>query len=451
MSCDAQVKLDLSLNLANAGFFDDALQMLRDVYAEPRSGAMPLVHYYRGYFCQQLGDSAATAKHFTDAANARPDFCFPARLHEILILQAAIKANPSDAHAPYLLGNLFYDRGRQADAIVQWESASKLNHSDSITWRNLGIAYFNHRHDSDAALKAYEQAWKCGSGDARLLFERDQLWKRLGVSPEKRLAELEAHPRLVASRDDLSVELCALFNLLGRHEEALRVLASRQFQPWEGGEGLAMSQYVQTHLALGKAALKNDDTHSARQHFEDALNSPANLGEARHILVNQSDIHYWLGVACRALDDAAAAQKHLLAAAESKGDFQEMSVRQYSEMTYFSAMAMRELGREYEATHLLTDLLAYAQQLAAAEAKVDYFATSLPAMLLFEDDLTARQQISAMIMETQASLGLGQRGEAERLVKEILERDPSHQFAAELLREMSTEKPSSKRPQPAVV
>ena len=39
MSCDAQVKLDLSLNLANAGFFDEALRMLRDVSADPAGEA----------------------------------------------------------------------------------------------------------------------------------------------------------------------------------------------------------------------------------------------------------------------------------------------------------------------------------------------------------------------------------------------------------------------------
>jgi cytidylate kinase len=32
-------------------------------------------------------------------------------------------------------------------------------------------------------------------------------------------------------------------------------------------------------------------------HFENALPSPRNLGEAKHLLANQSDIHYWLGCA----------------------------------------------------------------------------------------------------------------------------------------------------------
>src|SRR5205085_9569763 len=139
---------------------------------------------------------------------------------EILILETAIRANPADAHAPYLLGTLFYDRCRRADAIEMWERAAAIDPQDAMTLRNLGVAYFNHRRDVHAARKAYEHAWEYGGGDARLLFERDQLAKRLGVAPQRRLAELENYPELVASRDDLSVQLCDLLNLVGRHDEA---------------------------------------------------------------------------------------------------------------------------------------------------------------------------------------------------------------------------------------
>ena len=39
-----------------------------------------------------------------------------------------------------------------------------------------------------------------------MLYERDQLWKRLGEKPAKRLHELEKYPEMVRQRDDLSVE-----------------------------------------------------------------------------------------------------------------------------------------------------------------------------------------------------------------------------------------------------
>lgn len=433
LSCDGQTKLDLAIDLSRAGFFAEAMRMLDEMPIEPFSGAQALAHYYRGYFAQALGDAPGAAKHFAEAAAGSIDYCFPARLEEILILQAAMQANPSDAHAPYLLGTLYFDRGRRADAIEMWEKAARINPDDSLTWRNLGIAYFNHRHDFSAARDAYERAWERGGGDARLLFERDQLSKRLGAAPRMRLAELEKYPQLVASRDDLSVELCHLLNLAGRHDDALRILNSRQFQPWEGGEGLALSQFVQTYLALGKIALKSEHPETARRHFAQALQSPQNLGETKHLLANQSDVHYWLGLACRAAGDEPAAKRHFLIAAQTRGDFQAMSVRPYSEMSYFSAMAMQRLDRNAEAEKLLHDLLAYAKTLRATTPTIDYFATSLPAMLLFEDDLAARQQVDAALLEAQAQIGFEEHDLARDLLREILRRDPSHLLAADLL------------------
>ena len=440
--CDGQVKLDLAINLSRAGFLTEALHMLDEMSVEPFTGAQALANYYRGYFNQLLGNVSMAAKHFAEAAAGSIDYCFPARLEEIVIIQSAMRASPSDAHAPYLLGTLYYDRGRRADAIEMWEKAAAINPRDAMTWRNLGIAYFNHRRDFSAAREAYERAWEHSAGDARLLFERDQLSKRLSVAPKKRLAELEKYPHLVASRDDLSVELCDLLNLACRHDEALRILNSRQFQPWEGGEGLALSQFVHTHLALGKIALKSEHPETARRHFAQALQSPPNLGEKKHLLANRSDIHYWLGVACRAVCDESAASKYLLVAAQARGDFQEMSVRQYSEMTYFSAMAMQRLGRGAEAERLFEELLAYARTLATIDPKIDYFATSLPAMLLFEDDLTSRQQINVMLLESQAQIGLGEHESARDLLRDILLRDPSHVLAADLLRELSADAPA---------
>jgi hypothetical protein len=47
----------------------------------------------------------------------------------------------------------------------------------------------------------------------RLWFERDQLWKRLGETLEKRLRELEKHLDLIRQRDGLNVKLCAAMSV----------------------------------------------------------------------------------------------------------------------------------------------------------------------------------------------------------------------------------------------
>ncbi len=118
-------------------------------------------------------------------------------------------------------------------------------------------------------------------------------------------------------------------------------------------------------------------------HFETALVAPPNLGETKHLLANRSDIEYWLGCAAAALGDPARARNAWTAAANFRGDFQERAVRTYSEMTYYSALSLQQLGRRAEAAKLFRGLRTYAKQLFKQEARVYYFATSLPASLLF--------------------------------------------------------------------
>jgi len=448
LACDLQARLDLAHDYARAGFWGEAVELLERAAAlgsatdgkhtlpDQSWGALPLIHYTLGWLEQRRGSAKQSLKHFKQAAELPPDYCFPARLEEIAILESAIAANPRDARAPYYLGNLLYDRRRHDEAIRRWEKAARLNPKFSIVWRNLGIGYFNIRHQSAKARSAYDRALKSNPADSRLLFERDQLWKRLGETPAKRLRELERYPQHIAQRDDLSIEICALYNQVGRHAEALKLVSSRNFQPWEGGEGGPLGQWVRAHLAVGRAALVKKDFETARRHFAASLTAPLNLGEAKHLLANQSDIHYWLGCALASLGDKVQARQHWLAAATFKGDFQEMSVRAFSEMTYYSALSWERLGQKTKASKLLRDLLAYARTLAKTPAKIDYFATSLPTMLLFDDDLQRRQETAGRFMEAQALLGLGQQATSRRLLAQVLKRDPSHSLAADLLAEV---------------
>ncbi|MGH7951252.1 MAG: DUF5107 domain-containing protein [Limisphaerales bacterium] len=442
LNCDLQTQLDTAHDSARAGFFDEAIELLKNVSTETRDlpdqdwGAAPLVFYTLGWLHEKNGDKKSALKFYKHAAAQSPDYCFPSRLEEILIFESAMRANPKDSRAPYYLGNLFYDRRRHEEAIQLWEKSAKLDSDFSIVWRNLGIGYFNISKNSAKACAAYDKAFRANPNDARLLFERDQLWKRLDVQPKKRLRELEKFPELISRRDDLSVELCALYNQTGQPEQAARILAERKFQPWEGGEGAALGQHVRAQFALGRAALKQNNYERARNQFATSLESPQNLGEAKHFLANQSDIHFWLGVVLDLLSKKKSAREHWLAAANFKGDFQEMSVRAFSEMTFYSALALQKLDQRAKAKKLFRDLLIYAKNLGKAEAKIDYFATSLPTMLLFDDNLQFRQKTTALFLQAQAQLGLNKKSKAKSLLKIVLRRDPNHALASDLAKEI---------------
>ena len=441
LQCDWQTRLDIAHDFARAGFYVKAIDILTAENPPENSslqtqnfGVAPLVYYTLGKFYKQLSNDEKALENFKIAAESSTDYCFPQRLEEIEILRAAMRENPTDANAPYYLGNLFYDKKRHAEAIELWEKSAALDPRFSIVWRNLGIGYFNVLKDAERAKTAYNQAFAANETDARILFERDQLWKRVGETPEKRLRELEKYFELVNRRDDLTIEICALYNQTDQPEKALRLLESRRFQPWEGGEGQTLAQFVRARLLLGGKALQHNDLQTAKKHFEAALNAPENLGEAKHLLANQSDIFYRLGVVENLSGNQKQAADYWRKASNFKGDFQAMSVRAFSEMTYYSALSMQKSGDAEKSKSLLKELLAYAENLEKTTAKIDYFATSLPTMLLFEDDIQARQKTDALFLQAQAHLGSGDFQKAETLLRQVLERDSNHAPAADLLK-----------------
>jgi tetratricopeptide (TPR) repeat protein len=440
LTCDNPVRLDIAFDFGQAGLYQEALELLKTANLQARDGSLPMVFYTLGFFELQLGREGEARNWLRKASEATPDYCFPSRLEEMVILETAIELNASDARAPYYLGNLLYDRRRHREAIEYWERAAELDPVFPTAWRNLGIGYYNVADDASQAKAAFDKAFAANPRDGRVLYERDQLAKRIGIPPEERLRELEKYSEIVLARDDLSVELATLYNQTGKHELALELLTSRRYQPWEGGEGLVLTQYVRTQLARGRDSLEQGDAHRAKEVFEAVLTIPENLGEARHPLSNASDIHYWLGMACQAAGDESDALSWWKKAAESAGDFQEMSVTRFSEMTYYQAMALRRLGDNERADDLLNQLEEYAQRLARSEPKIEYFATSLPTMLLFTDDLKTRKAISADFLKAQASLGVGKSRRAIRLVKQILAKDPSHSLASDLLRSIPVER-----------
>ncbi len=425
--------LDLAFDLARAGFYQEAVALLRSAEFSAGDGSAPIILYAIADFCRQMGDAQAGDEAYGQAAQAPPDYCFPSRLEEFVLLERAIAANPDDARAPYYLGNFLYDRRRHEEAIAAWERSVERDPQFPTAWRNLGIAYFNVAHDAARARDAFDRAFAIDLSDARVFYERDQLSKRMGEPPQTRLAELERYPNLCQLRDDLSVELATLLNQTRQPARAAELLLSRKFQPWEGGEGMVLAQFTRAHLLLGQRALAEGDGASACRSFAAILTPPPSLGEARHLLANQSDVWFWLGAGHARQGDLHQAEACWMRATQQRGDFCAMSVRAVSEMTFWNAMACQCLGRKEEAAALFQGILDYAEQLEHKVPKIDYFATSLPAMLLFEEDLGKRDRIEALYLRGQAFYGLGKSAEAVRCFNEVLELDRNHAGAADLL------------------
>ena len=375
---DPDMALDAAYDLLEMGMKDKAAVLLKNAPSNALS------RYVLAYIAQ---DRALLA----EAAKSSPDYFFPSRLEDYLALTWCDEAAGfKDANVAYALGNWCYDRKRHEDALAYWERATRLAPAFPTAWRNLGVAIWNVRRDGDAAQAAYRKAMEANGADARLVAEYDQLREKCKVPAAERLAFLESRLSLVLVRDDASVQYVTCLNDVGRHEDALAVLASRRFHPWEGGEGKVLRQYTRAHLELGFKALGQQAYNSkALEHAEKALDTPANLGEAYHLLQAKADVNYLKGMALMGLGRAEEGRAALVAAAEEAGDFQSMSVTDYSELSYWRGLALKELGRTAEAKALFEGMKAFAEKGLATPFKIDYFATSLPLLLIFEDDLEA--------------------------------------------------------------
>ena len=75
---------------------------------------------------------------------------------------------------------------------------------------------------------------------------------------------------------------------------------------------------------------------------------------------------------------------------------------------------------------LLNDLLEFTSRQIHATPTIDYFATSLPNFLLFDDDLKKRNQIHCRYLAGLAKLGFGRTEEAVADLREVLALDINH-------------------------
>ena len=421
--------IELANDYAAAGLFERGIAVLEH-YLE-RSGGQgddPLVLYYLAEYQEKRGNSAsALSLSYQAASQVRRGF-FPNRLQDLAVLQAAVDRFPGDYRALCDLGNILYSRRRYDEAIRCWEDARNLGGDFAQPCRNLGLAYFNYRHDHEAAWKCLRDAQRIDPGDIRILFEFDQLAKRLNHSPEVRLARLASYPHGVTARDDLTVEQICLLNQLGRHEEALELLLRRNFHPWEGGEGQVSAQYVLSLTELARRALAKENDVRAISLLNRALDWPESLGEGKLYGIQENNIHYWLGVAHRQAGEHRQAAKWFDKA--SRGLAEPHSAQFYNdqppEMIFYQGLALRALGREFEANQRFSKLVEYGQTHLNDAVSIDFFAVSLPDFLVFEADLALKNELHCRYMLALGYLGLQQDTAADQQFDRILEIDINH-------------------------
>lgn len=422
--------LEYSLDYAWAGQYESAEQLL-NVLLEDNASDCTIEVYALGYYAWQLGQREKSLEIYRKAAKLSPDYCFPNKNEEILILQNAMEVNPLDSKAPYYLGNQWYGARQYDEAIACWEKSVELNDRFPTVWRNLALAYYNKKHDADKALCAMEQAFRLDDTDGRILMELDQLYKKLRYPHDKRLAFLEQYRQLVDERDDLSIERITLLNQLGRYQEAKEAISARKFHPWEGGEGKVTGQYVTCRVELAKIAIKEKKYAEAIDLLQEAEEYPENLGEGKLSMAEENDIHYFLGCAYQGLEDEENAIKYFNKATHGSSEpaIAFFYNDQQPDKIFYQGLAWKKLGREDKARSCFNKLIKHGEAHLFDTVKIDYFAVSLPDLLIWEDDLNERNKIHCNLVMGLGYLGLGEKDKARKFLGEVCSLDLNHQVA----------------------
>lgn len=412
--------LEPATDYLDAGLLEESAQVVEWIesfpWGELSRAAPAITPYYLAYLASQRGDSATAERWLDTAAWRFPDFCFPFRLETIDVLETAIRLRPKDARARLYLGNLLYEIQPER-AIREWEAARELEPELALIHRNLGWACQRVQNDVPKALASYERAIACGGEDPRHYLELDDLYERNNTDPTKRLALLEAHPKVYAVRKDLLIRRITLLVATGDYAPAITALTGNQFFIAEGGGRELGDAYVDAHVLEASRLLQAGRVAEARDVIRAAAAYPENLSqESPRNERKLSLVLYYTAQVEKALGNEAEAQRLLRQVVET-------DTSRSHEARFYQALARRELGESVNTDDVASRLADWATGQLGGSAQTEFFTK------FGEQQTLQTQRAEAHYILGLSRLLTNQRDEAAKHFAQALAYNQSHVWA----------------------
>jgi tetratricopeptide (TPR) repeat protein len=359
---EVQSWLELACEYSRFGLYGEAYELLLLYRRGVKGGsrAQPMADYHLGYLAEKLGLRDGR-RHYREAAAGDPEYVFPHRLESERVLRRAIAVEPRDARARYYLGNLLCARQRPEEAMALWRRAAPALGEFSVVHRNLGRAYWKHREDPDAAIRAYRRALRADPLDYKLYYELNRILLACGLEEERGALVAGIPPSLLDN--DVIAELAAAFYVdTGAFDRALQILTATHFYPWEVYKGVRIL-YVDALIGRGIAlmggaaagARGRQDLEQALESFRRVLLYPRNIGVGEPFHKANAEALHRMGLALEALGRRAEARRHWEQAAREPRP-------EPSDLSYYKGRALQKLGRRREASGVFGELLEHARQ-----------------------------------------------------------------------------------------
>lgn len=389
----------------------------------------PMQAYYKAYAAAKMNNQPAAQAYAKIGSQAPPDYVFPNKLLDIVVLQKIQHLNPQDGLASYYLGNLWYDKRVYKQAIQCWEHCTKMLPDFPTAYRNLAIAYYNKQHDAKKALRSLEKAYQLNEQDGRVMYELATLYEKLNRPLQVRFDFLHAHLELAKSRDDSYLEYITLLNELGHYQKAYELIMAHKFHPWEGGEGKVSNQYVFALIELAKQDISAGQYLDAIEKLTVSLEYPRNLGEGKLIISQDNITNFYLGLAYRGLQDEDKAVSYFKQAEVGLSKPTDMMYYndQPADTIFYQGLALEQLGKPDKAKAKYYQLIEFGKQHLFNQFKMDYFAVSLPDTLLFDEDYQVKNTVHCYYLIALGYLGLGESEKAQVMFNKTVTQTNHHQ------------------------
>jgi len=242
LAADPERILEIATEYLRFGLWGEALTVLSASYptegvsAEPgmpRPERYPLLAYYRGYVRERLGESGAA--DYQAAARMPTTYVFPNRPESFAVLGSALAANPRDAVAHHLLGNLAMSGGMLDGAIAEWRRAEALDPRIPTLHRNLGYALLAAGRGPAPARAAFENGVRFDSLNVGVYVGLDSALVLSGAGAADRARALDRFPVADSMPASLVYRYARLLAEARRFDDAERQFRGRFFPRREGG------------------------------------------------------------------------------------------------------------------------------------------------------------------------------------------------------------------------
>ena len=392
---DPEYYLEAASDYADFGLYEDAVRTIEVYLDRPQAHPGPMLFYDWGYYCQKLGRSEEAQKHFARTAAGALDYAFPFRTESEDVLRAALRSDPSDWKARYLLGTLLAAEYRSEEALAEFKKAAEQSPAWAMLYRNTAELLWKKAGRIPEAAAMYERAVSLDQDNFRLYGALDELYSLTGdVAARDRLFRLA--PAAVRRNFNIVLGRAQYLVETGDQAQALKLLKENTFLPWEGWTS-AHQVWVQANVRQALSLIKRKDFRRAKSHLEEAKEYPSNLGTGRPSRPSTILQDYYLGVCCRQTGEAALAEKYFqtVLSVPAGGE---------PETRYYQALAIKALGRETEALDLLSSMKKDADLILGG---------------------SGGQKGGAAYQAALACLGLGEAGQAEGFYRQAVRLDPS--------------------------